>query len=52
MVSLHFPFLRRLMHNDPDKSKIQIFFREKKINKSGFLNYIDNFILYEKKYFV
>ena len=39
------------MHNHLDKSKIQIFLRGQKINKSVFLHKIDNFVLYEKKYF-
>ena len=40
------------MLNYLEKSKIQLFFRGKKINKSSFLHYIDNFILYKKKYFI
>jgi len=36
------------MHNYLDKRKIKMFLRGKKINKSVFLYYIDNLILYEK----
>ena len=41
-----------MMHNYLVKIKIQIFLRGKMIDKSVFLHLIDNFIFYEKKYFI
>ena len=42
----------RVMCNYLDKSKIRILLRGKKIKKSGFLHQIDNFIFYEKTYYL